>query len=146
MDDWRWLVRALKHEGLLEESQDGYPVLMLNAASWTVLRGERCVELAAPPKTERAPKRGERRKAKDEVVELPADEALFQQLRALRKRLADEHGVPPYVVFADAALRAMSREQPTTLTAFAEIPGVGEAKLKRYGEVFVAAIAAATAG
>ena len=69
-----------------------------------------------------------------------ADEALFQALRNLRKRIADEQGVPPYVVFADTALRAMSHARPQNLDAFAEIPGVGSAKLARYGEAFVQAI------
>jgi ATP-dependent DNA helicase RecQ len=65
---------------------------------------------------------------------------LFERLRALRKRLADEHGVPPYVVFHDATLREMSARRPLTLDAFAELPGVGQAKLARYGDQFIAAI------
>ncbi|MDP3857235.1 MAG: DNA helicase RecQ [Stagnimonas sp.] len=140
VEDWRHLVRVLKHEGLLGETQDGYPVLVLTAGSWTVLKGERRVELAAPPKAERAPRerkvRGGRAGAAEVAPLGSADQALFQRLRTLRKRLADEQGVPPYVVFADAALRAMAERQPLTLTAFAEIPGVGEAKLKHYGEAF----------
>ena len=138
-------MRVLKHEGLLGETQDGYPVLILTAGSWQVLTGERRVELAAPPKAEGAPRERKTRSgrgggAADEAPLSSADESLFQRLRALRKRLADEQGVPPYVVFADAALRAMAERQPVTLTAFAEIPGVGEAKLKHYGEAFTAEI------
>ena len=142
VEDWRHLVRVLKHEGLIGESQDGYPVLTLTAGSWLVLKGERRVELAAPPRAEKAPR--ERRRGRGGATEATplagAEEQLFQQLRALRKQLADEQGVPPYVVFADAALRAMAQRQPATLTAFAEIPGVGEAKLKHYGEAFTALI------
>jgi len=67
--------------------------------------------------------------------------ALFERLRALRKRLADEHGLPPYVVFHDATLREMAEHRPLTLSQFAELPGVGQAKLARYGEHFIAAIA-----
>lgn len=69
-----------------------------------------------------------------------ADEGLFEELRALRKRLADAMGKPPYVVFSDATLRAMTAMRPVTDEEFLEISGVGLAKLKRYGEDFMAAI------
>ena len=71
-----------------------------------------------------------------------ADEGLFEELRALRKRLADAMGKPPYVVFSDATLRAMAAARPSTDEEFLEIPGVGSHKLKRYGEDFMAAIKA----
>ena len=69
-----------------------------------------------------------------------ADEGLFEELRALRKRLADAMGKPPYVVFSDATLRAMAAARPATDEEFLEISGVGLAKLKRYGEDFMTAI------
>lgn len=69
-----------------------------------------------------------------------ADESLFEELRALRKRLADAMGKPPYVVFSDATLRAMAAMRPATDEEFLEISGVGLAKLKRYGEDFMTAI------
>jgi ATP-dependent DNA helicase RecQ len=68
------------------------------------------------------------------------DKALFEVLRALRKQLADEQGVPPYVIFHDATLREMAEQRPTTLHEFARIRGVGDAKLSRYGERFIDAI------
>lgn len=70
------------------------------------------------------------------------DEALFQRLRALRKRLADEASVPPYVVFSDATLRAMVRRHPQSLDELHEVSGVGEVKLRRYGEAFLGEILA----
>lgn len=147
-DEWRHLVRVLKHQGALDETTDGYPVLALNAGSWRVLRGLQKVEFAAAPKAEKL-KREKKARGKSGAVVIPAlgnaEEALFQQLRTLRKQLADAQGVPPYVVFADAALRAMAQAQPTTLTAFAEIPGVGAAKLAHYGAVFTAEIQSALA-
>ncbi len=144
-DEWRHLVRVLKHQGVLEETQDGFPVLMLNTASWIVLRGLQKVELAAVPKAERVKreKKSRGRNAVDAPAMGSAEDQLFQRLRALRKKLADEQGVPPYVVFADAALRAMAAQRPTTLTAFAAIPGVGAAKLAHYGETFTTEIRAA---
>jgi ATP-dependent DNA helicase RecQ len=132
--EWRDLARALLHQGLLTQSQDGYAVLALNEASWQVLRGERTVsvgESVKPAKDRKAAKSGTRPAASD------ADQALFEALRALRKRLADEAGMPPYIVFNDASLWDMAQRQPTTLPEFSTIVGVGEAKLARYGGQFV---------
>jgi ATP-dependent DNA helicase RecQ len=132
VDEWRNLARALLHQGLMTESQDGYSVLSLNEASWEVLRGERRVHIAAAAKTTR-----ERKVA----AALPAaDEALFEALRRLRKQIADKMGVPPYIVFNDASLREMAQRQPTTLDEFAMITGVGQAKLERYGRDFISAV------
>lgn len=69
------------------------------------------------------------------------DAELFEELRALRKELADEAQVPPYMVFSDAALRVMCRRRPATDEEFLAVPGVGEKKLARYGETFMVAIA-----
>jgi ATP-dependent DNA helicase RecQ len=134
VEEWRSVARALLHQGLIEETQDGYPVLSLNAQSGQVLRQELMVHMAAPVK---------RSRARPATAAAPATEngALFERLRALRKRLADEHGLPPYVVFHDATLREMAERRPLNLTQFADIPGVGQAKLARYGDHFIAAIA-----
>jgi ATP-dependent DNA helicase RecQ len=135
LDDWRALVRSLLHQGLVAESQDGYPVLSLNEASWQVLKDQRKVHAATP-----APRRPARRQAAA-AADLPAQgTALFERLRALRKRLADEHGMPPYVIFHDATLREMALRRPITLAELGGIRGVGEFKLSRYGEPFVAAV------
>ena len=74
----------------------------------------------------------------------PDDEALFNELRALRSTLAAEQGVPPYVVFHDATLIEMAVTKPRSLEQFATIPGVGQAKLTRYGEDFLLTIAGYT--
>ncbi len=71
------------------------------------------------------------------------DADLFERLRALRRRLADEQRVPPYVVFHDATLREIAARRPVDLAGLAEVPGVGEKKLSRYGEALLEAIAAA---
>jgi ATP-dependent DNA helicase RecQ len=138
VDDWRGLVRGLLHQGLLDETQDGYPVLRLNTMSWQVLRGEREVSVAevlpAAPRKKRRDRSGVGAAA-DQAV-LPQEEALFEALRALRKRLAQAQGVPPYVVFTDASLRAMARLRPTSRDDFAAIPGVGARKLEQYAANF----------
>jgi ATP-dependent DNA helicase RecQ len=132
---WRDLVRALLHQGLVQETQDGYPVLSLNALSWEVLRGERKVHIAAPAPPPRRSK-PEASAADSGAEDTPAEEALFERLRSLRKKLADHSGVPPYVIFHDATLREMVRRAPASLEEFAAIPGVGQAKLARYGQMF----------
>ena len=137
LDQWRALIRTLLHQGLLAETQDGYPVLGLNAESWRVLKGERSVQVARAARSA-SPARQER--PATAALLGSEDKALFDVLRALRKRLADEHGVPPYVIFHDATLREMAQQRPTTLHEFARIRGVGEAKLSRYGERFIDAI------
>jgi ATP-dependent DNA helicase RecQ len=150
VDEWRSLARALLHQGLIGETQDGYPVLSLNAQSGQVLRQELTVHIAAPVKRNRgrpASAAGGRpgapaveRAGSPAPAAAPESSALFDRLRALRKRLADEHGVPPYVVFHDATLREMVERRPLNLNQFAELPGVGQAKLARYGDHFIAAI------
>jgi len=131
-EEWRHLARALVHRGIATETQDGYPVLGLSAQSWQVMRGERRVEMAAPARRVR--------KARTKVQTGALDDGLFEALRSLRKRLADESGVPPYVVFHDSTLREMAQRRPTTLAEFAAIPGVGHKKLLRYGQQFLDAI------
>ena len=140
LDEWRHLARNLVHQGLLTETQDGYPVLMLNTDSWTVLRGERKIHISAVVKRER------KRKKSAIGDHVAGTDPLFDQLRALRKRLADENGVPPYVIFHDATLREMSQRRVTSLDEFATIPGVGAMKLTKYGDAFIETIRAHLAG
>ncbi len=133
LQEWRDLARALLHQGLVTQSQDGYAVLSLNEASWQVLRGERAVQVSESVKT--APGR-----KSVKAVATGAGNDLFEALRKLRKQLADEAGMPPYIVFNDASLREMAERQPGTLEEFSTIAGVGQSKLVRYGEKFVEVI------
>jgi ATP-dependent DNA helicase RecQ len=75
-----------------------------------------------------------------EPIPLEGEEALFHQLKVLRKRLADERGVPAYVVFTDATLQAMARFRPQTPEHLLALSGVGNRKLEQYGEAFLAEI------
>jgi len=147
---WRGIVRALLHQGLVSQSQDGYSVLSLNDASRDILRGQRQVQIAravrpartsgAPPARTSGVHPARAPGAQAAVVDEALDEALFEKLRALRKRTADLHNVPPYVIFHDATLREMTRRLPVTLAQLSVIPGIGQAKLARYGESFLAQI------
>jgi ATP-dependent DNA helicase RecQ len=93
-----------------------------------VLRGERTIRLR---RSTAAPAR--RRKGKSAEAEAAVDSPLFERLRAWRAAVAKEHGVPAYVVFHDGTLRAIAAARPASLDALADISGVGEKKLERYG-------------
>jgi ATP-dependent DNA helicase RecQ len=137
VEDWRLLGRSLLHQGLVEETTDGYPILKLNAQSWEVMRKQRSVCIAVPVVQTQTPT------DEFEPNTLRADaELLFQRLRSLRKHLADEQSVPPYVVFADSSLKLMAQLQPQTLAEFGKISGVGDRKLVQYGDKFIAEIRA----
>jgi ATP-dependent DNA helicase RecQ len=138
LNEWRALVRTLLHQGLVTETQDGFPVLILNAESWRVLKGELPVQVARATQPVRSARRGHSSAAYS-ALGLEGG-ALFDLLRRLRKQLADEHGLPPYVIFHDATLREMADKRPATIDAFSRIRGVGEAKIARYGEQFIGAI------
>jgi ATP-dependent DNA helicase RecQ len=138
-DEWASITRQLIHRGLLIQDIANYSVLKLTPKARPVLRGEERIELARPRLKATPVKRRKIPKAAQGLAAADAD--LFEALRALRKELADEHGVPPYVIFGDATLIQMSAEKPSNDEQLLEITGVGEKKLERYGAVFLKAIA-----
>src|SRR5262249_2863992 len=79
---------------------------------------------------------------KHRAGEIACDEALFEKLRQLRKRLAGERGVPPYLIFSDVALRPLARFFPASEKEFSRMSGVGEKKLREFGAMFLSEIAA----
>ncbi|MEH2206990.1 MAG: DNA helicase RecQ [Nostoc sp.] len=134
VDEWRMLGRSLLHQGLIEQTSDGYSVLKLNAHSWEVMRKQRTVSLAVTTVQKITWEQGIE---KAEVAEI-----LLQKLRSLRKQLADEQSVPPYVIFHDSTLKLMVQVQPQNLAEFAKLSGVGSHKLAQYGEKFITEIRA----
>lgn len=127
------LIYQLIDNGLLERSGDERPVLRLNDASREVLRGNRPVQLLQP--------RLKVRKTRyDEKSWQDVDTGLFEALRNLRRRLAEERGVPAYVLFNDATLRDMARVRPGSPDAMLNIRGVGVRKLADLGASFLEAI------
>jgi ATP-dependent DNA helicase RecQ len=138
VEAWRSLGRSLLHQGLMDETTDGYSILRLNALSWEVMRKQRSVIVALHI----APARVVTTKTEPSQITSQREEQLMERLRQLRKALADEQNVPPYIIFADASLRAMSVAQPQTLEEFSAISGVGSRKLERYGKRFIAEIKA----
>ena len=141
---WRSVVRQLVARGLLNVDLEGYGSLRLTPAARPVLRGETAVELRRDALPARQSRSGRSRVSRDRVrAVLGADgHALFDALRDRRRTLAAEQGVPPYVIFHDASLVEMAERRPRTLPEFAEIGGVGAARLERYGEAFLEIIAA----
>jgi len=137
-DDWKMLVRSLLHQGLVSETTDGFPILKLNTQSWDVMKKQRSVMIAIAPKLN--VQQIEDIDSRSESTQ--RGQALFEELRNLRKKLATARSVPPYVIFADSTLRLMAQKRPTTLDALGQISGVGAFKLDEYGDAFVAAIRA----
>jgi ATP-dependent DNA helicase RecQ len=164
---WRSLLRQLVHLGYLRQDMGEYPVLKLTPAAAPLLRGSETLMLArlrVRVAVEEAPTAGKRSKgaksgkaarvaAERESARLAAggpaagvstgaasadEDALFEELRALRRHIADREGVPAYVVFHDSTLREIAELRPTTAQGLLEVSGVGERKLERYGAEFLA--------
>lgn len=132
--EWSSLLRQLIHRGYLTQDIANYSVLQLTELARPLLKGESRLELAKP----RLKESGQRkRKRSVEVAAEGRDEWLFEQLRTLRRELADEEGIAPFMVFGDAALTQMAIHQPRDRVAFLEINGVGEKKLEKYGARFL---------
>jgi ATP-dependent DNA helicase RecQ len=135
VDEWRMLGRSLLHQGLVDETSDGYSVLTLNASSMEILKSQRKVEIAISPLKPTV-------ETSDISANTAETQALYNRLHKLRKQYADANKVAPYVIFADSSLRLMAQQQPQTLAQFAQISGVGARKLAQYGEMFTGEIRA----
>jgi len=127
----RPLSRALQARGCLVPTEHGG--LALGGDARSILRGDGAVMIVVPPKTERQRKR-------DRGAPNPVGDPLFEALRSLRRDLASEAGLPPYVIFHDATLREMAEKRPTSLAALGEVSGVGVRKLDAYGDAFLTVI------
>lgn len=128
---WRFLVNELLAQDLIRQEGDPYPVLKMTPKGSEVLYGTEGVK---------ALKREEKPAKKKQQSGSEAgryDETLFGKLRSLRKKIAEEHRVPPYVIFSDKTLYEMCRYFPVTLPDMRMISGIGDAKLKRHGEEFI---------
>ena len=125
----RPVARALMARDALRA--DEYGGLSFGPGAKALLKGEETLELVLPPRRERRSRRGQAE---------PDGDPLFEALRACRRDLAKQSGVPPYVIFHDSTLREMAELKPTSLGALGRVSGVGEAKLERYGAAFVAVV------
>lgn len=140
---WRGVVRQLLAAGLLDVEGD-YGMLGLTEASGTVLRGERQLAMRTEPERRKTRSSSGGGKSAKATADLTGAEAeLFEQLRAWRAATAKEQGVPAYVVFHDATLRAIATAAPTTIDELGRLSGVGAAKLDRYGPGVLETVASA---
>ena len=133
--EWRTLFRQLVARGLADIDIEGYGGLRLSDSCRPLLRGEVTLEL----RRELKPQTTVRSNSASPASQLVRGEEREQwdALRALRRKLAEEHGVPPYVIFPDSTLLEMLRSQPTSLSDMAKVSGIGARKLERYGEAFL---------
>jgi ATP-dependent DNA helicase RecQ len=133
-EQWQKIGRELLRLGLLEAAPGKFATLSVTDAGMMALRKRTPITLTkpieAPVKKVRIPRAGE----------IECDEGLFERLRALRRKIADERDVPAYIIFSDATLREMARACPQTKSEFAQIAGVGQQKLKEFAEPFLAEI------
>jgi len=137
---WRGILRQLLAQKLLGVADDGYGTLVLSETSSAVLTGGRRVELRKD--VERTARSRSTTTARRPAAELLAEDAgLFERLRQWRAAAAKEQGVPAYVVFNDATLRALATERPGSIEALSRISGVGQAKLERYGDALLELVA-----
>jgi len=134
-DAWQAIGRELLRLGLIESAPGKFATLGLTLAGRDALRHRTPITL-----TKQIEVVEQSRDQKSRVGAIECDEVLFECLRDLRRKLADERNVPAYVIFSDVSLREMARNYPTTATEFRRIPGVGEQKLKDFAETFLSEI------
>ena len=131
--EWQAIGRELLRLGLIECAPGKFATLSLTSEGLKTLRNRTPIVLTK--QIDIAEKNARRR-----AGTIDCDEALFERLRALRRKLADDRKVPAYIIFSDVSLREMARDYPTNSTEFRRIPGVGEQKLKDFGEAFLSEI------
>ncbi|MGH7940749.1 MAG: DNA helicase RecQ [Limisphaerales bacterium] len=131
--EWSAIGRELARLGFLFQNAERYNIVELTETGRTALKTRQKIMLtkaiSAGPTEHR-------------VGDIACDEALFEKLRVLRKRLADERGLPPYVVFSDIALRQMARLYPASESELFRVSGMGEKKMREFGPIVLRAIAA----
>ncbi|PHR50653.1 DNA helicase RecQ [Cycloclasticus sp.] len=133
--EWRTIFRQLIALGFINVEAESHGSLTLTEKCRPVLRGEQTLALRKQTKEEKLAT------DKKKSAVRPQDEPLWDALRALRTQLAEDSGVPPYVIFHDATLMEMIKKRPVEIGDMRYISGVGDQKIKRYGQVFLAEIA-----
>ena len=133
---WGGVIRHLVHRGYLSQDVGNYSILKLTEAAKPLLRGEVHVEMAQP----RVKSNSQLKRAKTSIEALQYDRSLFASLKELRKTLADQAGVPPFVIFHDRTLVELAAVMPDSMDALLEIHGVGKQKCKKYGAAILEVI------
>ena len=142
----RQIIQELMYQGYLELSGDQYPVIQTTRKSAEFQQNNRTLVMKLAKEKEqeevsgRKQKRGSRKKAGAAAMLSEKDLELFETLRVLRREIAEEEKVPPYMIFSDKTLALMSAAHPANLEEMLRISGVGEFKLQKYGERFLQVI------
>ncbi|SNC61449.1 ATP-dependent DNA helicase RecQ [Hymenobacter gelipurpurascens] len=137
--DWYSYIHQMLNDGLIYIAyEEGYS-LKITELGRGVLQGQRTVPMKKFQPAEKAEKalRGRKAAASSKAAPVSREAQLFEALRTLRKRIADEQGVPPYVIFTDSTLQEMAEERPVNRVAMLGISGVGMKKFENYGEAFI---------
>ena len=144
---WRSVIRQLVVRGFLRVDLEGYSALQLTDICRPVLKGEQLLHLRKEELKAPSTKKGAAKSYKKTQISLE-DQELWDELRECRKYLAEEHNVPPYVIFHDATLKEMLEVMPMSGSELLSLTGVGESKLEKYGADFIEIICryAETAG
>lgn len=132
--EWRSVFRQLLARGYLQPDAEGYGALRLDESCRPLLRGETTLMLRREQAKTVTPRKTGGKPALDIPYE---DRMLWEALRARRRQLAQEQGVPPYVIFHDSTLMAILSARPRSLRELGHIAGIGDSKLERYGEAFL---------
>ncbi|WP_373515459.1 DNA helicase RecQ [Persicitalea sp.] len=139
-DEWAEYLSQMLNSGVMDIAYDEAHAFKLNASSWQILKEGKTLELAKfIPFSERKAREEAlipKEKPKQEIIR----DALFEQLRLLRKQMADALNVPPYVIFSDKTISEMAQKRPVSEAQMLDVSGVGDEKYRRYGEAFVAEI------
>jgi ATP-dependent DNA helicase RecQ len=131
---WLAIGRELLRLGLIAATPGKFATLQLTDAGREALRNRKSITLTKPFDVET------RKRPKRRAGDIACDEELFDRLRTLRRKLADERDVPAYVIFSDVSLREMARSYPTTSEEFGRIPGVGQQKRRDFAAAFIEVI------
>lgn len=136
-DEWAEYLSQMLNSGVMDIAYDEAHAFKLNALSWQILKEGKKIELVKfIPLAERKAREEElipKEKPKQEIIR----DALFEQLRLLRKQMADALNVPPYVIFSDKTIAEMAQKRPVSEAQMLDVAGVGTEKYRRYGEAFV---------
>jgi ATP-dependent DNA helicase RecQ len=132
-DQWKAIGRELIRLGFLYQNAERMNVVELTDEGRAALKDRRAVHLTQQAEIKKPARR---------AGEIDCDEELFNQLRAVRRKIADERAVPAYVIFPDTTLRHMARDYPTSHEQFSRVPGVGAQKLAEFASAFTAEIRA----
>ena len=141
--EWILIGRELVRLGYIRQLPEKFNVLQVTDEGRRALKQREPIVMAKPikpPKPEKVPAEKKYRARDYGVGGIDCDEKLFDRLRRLRKKIADERGLPAYIIFSDVSLRQMARYYPATEADFAHINGVGERKLADFGKVFMDSI------